>query len=457
MNDTSDEILSCNHGPFDPFPYAMRVFIILPSLAFGVGANVLNIMIFRHHRMRSSVVNWYLIVLAFSDLVVLLCSFLMLSLPAIVEEFNSLPLINMAVHVQRWTYAVGLMGQSCSVGMTVLVSGHKFFGVCFPFVAQRLLSSERVKICIISVFVFSAGFNLPRWLEISVASCYSIVYNTTGYVVTESPLRYDQTYYTIYMVGGYTLFMFVVPFVLLIFMNAMIIKTVHQSYLMRQHMIRGRTSVLTSHVNTALAAPAPTNADQNNQRTHSFTVRTPNGVSVTSSSQPVDTKENKSTIMLIAVVFMFLFCNCLAFINNILEVLIILRGVASLTDVYLTSVEISNFLVVLNSASNIFIYYAFSVKFRRLTKNYLCILLYYKKTVDADDGLGIGRNNNVRRDDSKFQRRSNNNFYNNNCSNYNDASATVALVDSDDVRRRASSSMSNKKMINVRENYNSNL
>ena len=67
--------------------------------------------------------------------------------------------------------------------------------------------------------------------------------------------------------------------------------------------------------------------------------------------------------MLFAIVGLFLVCNSLAFVCNFLS--------PSFAH-YTTLTEVSNLLVVLNSASTIIVYYAFGTKYRTLCKRVGC-------------------------------------------------------------------------------------
>ncbi|KHJ47452.1 7 transmembrane receptor [Trichuris suis] len=280
----------CNHNPYDRFSFVIRVVCIVPIVIFGLLANTINISVFRHARMRSSVVNWYLIALSVSDLIVLLGAFCMLSLPAISEESGILALMNFACFTQRWTYAIALIGQTWSVGLTVMVSTH-------------------------------------RWAEIETAPCWSNVYNTTAVHVVTSKMRQNTTYYVAYMMICYTTVMFGIPFLLLSVVSIGIIKTLRHSYNLRRQLIQ-----------------------------------------LNKTEDRREARENRTTLMLVAIVIMFLICNSLAFIDNIIEAL--MEDNKSLENIYYTSVEISNLLVGINSSANIFIYCFFSIKYRIVCKQY---------------------------------------------------------------------------------------
>ncbi|VDL86884.1 unnamed protein product [Nippostrongylus brasiliensis] len=98
--------------------------------------------------------------------------------------------------------------------------------------------------------------------------------------------------------------------------------------------------------------------------------------------------------MLLAIVAIFLCCNCLAFCNNIYEIVRDARAridngntthveppstevnrtenvYPSSQDVFDFSVELSNILISLNSSSSIFVYMVFSSKYRSIIKHWL--------------------------------------------------------------------------------------
>uniref|UniRef100_A0A1I7VIE2 G-protein coupled receptors family 1 profile domain-containing protein n=1 Tax=Loa loa TaxID=7209 RepID=A0A1I7VIE2_LOALO len=84
-------------------------------------------------------------------------------------------------------------------------------------------------------------------------------------------------------------------------------------------------------------------------------------------------RDSSVTMMLLAIVAMFLTCNGLAFCNNIIEILIFVDKIDNSENesAFEKSVEIANILVSLNSSTSIFIYLIFSSKYRTIVKEYL--------------------------------------------------------------------------------------
>ena len=103
-------------------------------------------------------------------------------------------------------------------------------------------------------------------------------------------------------------------------------------------------------------------------------------------------QELNTTCMLVAIVALFLVCNSLAFINNIVYVEQLHQEVQWTSEATFTvMVEVANTLVTLNSATNIVIYVLFSSKYRQILAK-LCSF-----SIGDEQRIKDGRGNTVRR------------------------------------------------------------
>ncbi|KRZ12597.1 FMRFamide receptor [Trichinella zimbabwensis] len=299
-------------------------------ISFGLLANLLNVRIFTHKLMRVSLLNWYLAALAVSDTLMQVTSFLMFCLPRIGEYFDNFDAINFGYWITPAAYAIGMMAQTTSVWLTVAMSLHRFVGVCLPFKASLLCSRRNTLAILVGVPLFGIVFNFSRFWEVVLTSrCYSTDVNATIVQVSSSQLRGDPIYKTILLGWCYTLAMFILPFLLLIFLNSNVLRAIRRTRRLHDQI---RLDVLQGAKSRELA------------------------------------KEIRTSIMLVAVVVVFLLCNALALILNIFEV----------TEVYVyfrstftRLVYVSNVLVLVNSCINIFIYSSFSERYRLLLRHYL--------------------------------------------------------------------------------------
>lgn len=92
-------------------------------------------------QMRSQLVNWFLLALSISDLCVLGSSFFVFSAPVIVELLQHEELVALSARLLVFFYPIAHTTHTLSVYLTILVSVHRYFGVCHPF----MVSSEALR------------------------------------------------------------------------------------------------------------------------------------------------------------------------------------------------------------------------------------------------------------------------------------------------------------------------
>nr|CDJ85314.1 Hypothetical protein CBG08555 [Haemonchus contortus] len=247
----------------------------------------------------------------------------MLIFPVIASMSNSVTLHDSFPLILWYAYPIGLSTQTCGVYLTVLVSVHRYLGVCHPFRAKRWVSGRPVKTAIIGSIIFSILINIHTWLELDITKCLSKDFGQT---------------------------------VRRMIKNFRLLKNAKYSELF------GKFGRLTLN---PLKAPGL--------------------------SRGGSVRDRSVTMMLLAIVGIFLCCNCLAFCNNIYE---IVRDASSHNannstqiapgkyvnqteaadqnqDVFDFSVELSNILISLNSSSSAFVYLIFSSKYRSIVKHWL--------------------------------------------------------------------------------------
>lgn len=191
--------------------------------------------------------------------------------------------------------------------MTFLISFERYIAVCHPLKAKSFCTKARTKASIIVIVIVSILYNIPKYFEISVGENVDADYGTF-YFTYASAFRRDKLYISIYIHWLYCIFMNLIPLSGITFFNLMIY---------RQVRIVNR-----------------------------------NRVKLTSKEQ----QDIKLTTMLFCVVIVFLTCQFLAVLTNVLETFY------SIHDDVLT--KLSNFFVTLNSSVNFIIYVVLVRKFR---------------------------------------------------------------------------------------------
>ncbi|CAD6190051.1 unnamed protein product [Caenorhabditis auriculariae] len=298
---------------------------ILALVIIGCFGNTLSLILFSRPHMRSSSVNVLLCALSFVDLTLLLLSiptFVISNLDLWEDQRNQ---VTYMAYVLKLVYPVNLTMQTCSVYIMVFITLERWIAVCRPLQVRVWCTPRKSRLAILIIFISACVYNFVRFFE------YRFVRTDTG-AVYEKWLR-DPANYRWYYVGYYTILYilthFLVPFTLMALGNGHVIVAMCQ---------RSRTR-------------------------HMLTRQ--------------QQREQSTTVMLLIVTFVFAFCNTLPFILNVVESMFPdFFADPSTSYVAYTLNDLSNLLVVLNSATTFIVYFSFSEKYRQtllfILKNGCC-------------------------------------------------------------------------------------
>ncbi|CAI4229785.1 unnamed protein product [Auanema sp. JU1783] len=387
MTTTGLPILAiCEPSIFNDIQKTARLFGGMPIAVLGMITNTINIIVFIDPEMRCSLVNHFLLVLSVSDLLLLICNFFMLTFPVIASMSDSVALHDTYPNILWYSFPIGLSTQTCGVYLTVLVSVHRYLGVCHPFRAKRWVSGKPVKCAIIGSIIFSIVINIHTWFELNTAECYSKEFQRTIQTIRLTELKTNHTYNVITRCILYTLVMFVIPFIALIIVNWKIIVALKESTRMRNlHSSRKTNQSRLMHNFRLLRNAKYSELFGKFSKLNFNPLRNPSLLKTNGNS----VRDRSVTLMLLAIVAIFLCCNCLAFCNNIYEIVRDATAAedismeastsnnteaydsASSQDTFDFSVELSNILISLNSSSSMFVYLIFSSKYRSIIKHWL--------------------------------------------------------------------------------------
>lgn len=274
----------------------------------GIFGNLASIHVLSRKQMRSSV-NFILMALATSDLLLIVTSILIFALTTVYPYtgylidyyFKAFPIITLAA------FPLASICQTVSVYMTFLISFERYIAVCRPLRAKSFCTRRRAKLLIFMFVLFSVVYNLPRFFETSLNKGHDEDYGDF-YFIRASSIRRNPLYIQIYINLSYFILMNLIPLAGIIFFNFMIYRQVRIVNRMRVKLTRK------------------------------------------------ERQDIKLTTMLFCVVIVFLSCNILAVVNNILE---------SFFGIWHDRVtKLSNFLVTFNSSVNFIIYVVLVKKFR---------------------------------------------------------------------------------------------
>jgi 7 transmembrane receptor (rhodopsin family) len=290
----------------------------------GIMGNLASIRVLSNKRMRSSV-NFILIALSSTDLILIVTSILLFGLMAIYPYTGSLKDYYFIIQpkIAGIAYPIAMIAQTISVYMTFLISFERYIAVCHPLKARAFCTQERTKLSIFVIIAISILYNSPKFFEIHLNEGYDDQYGIF-YYITASSLRVHPDYIQVYINWMYCIFINLIPLTSITFFNLMIYSQVRVVNRLR--------------------------------------------LKLTSKER----QDIKLTSMLFCVVIVFLSCNFLAVLTNVLESFYYFHN-----D---TLTKLSNFSVTLNSSVNFIIYVVLVKKFRLIFIRQLKSLFSFRGT-----------------------------------------------------------------------------
>ncbi|ESO81957.1 hypothetical protein LOTGIDRAFT_66365, partial [Lottia gigantea] len=279
---------------------------------FGLLGNILSIIVLSHPKIRSST-SYYLITLAIYDNIILVSMEVFFNLPrkeiALMETYMCY-----FQYVLPVGYPISLAAQMGSIYTTVAFTVERYIAVCRPLHVSNTCTRSRARKTMALILIMSILYNIPRCFEYE-ATPHIFKHNKTCIFVSNTDFGNNEYYRHVYLIYFQLIFMFLIPFAILLVLNMALIKAVKRS---RQNIRR-----------------------------------------ISSSSR---TNDNNLTVMLISVIFVFLFCQFPTIVDNIIRAL---ASKETSRSVYRQKFYvICTFMVEINSAVNFILYCVFGKRFR---------------------------------------------------------------------------------------------
>uniref|UniRef100_A0A183C714 G_PROTEIN_RECEP_F1_2 domain-containing protein n=1 Tax=Globodera pallida TaxID=36090 RepID=A0A183C714_GLOPA len=338
--------------------------ILMPFVCLlgSVGA-LICVFIFTRRQMRCSL-SIYLAALSSFDFVLLVCAVIIYpSMNLCLQEGNRGVVCHFFWRTSLATYPVSLMAQTARC------------------------TAHRAQTVVLSITAVAALFKMPSFFEVALNDCGRL---------TKTELRQDHLYFIIYYTYGYLLLMLAAPFLFIIVLNAQILSIIQKANVQRCEMrvIRKRTN-RSSGIGTVVDGGGRDSFEkgivQPNQPSQKGDQHLPKGTSQLtrndrkppingtnnsnnikanstlnasfyqqeSASSVTTALDSRCTKMAVVTISAFVSFNWLAGINHVIEAFDLVRD-----DGRNMRIPIGNFLVCLNSATNILIYSLFGRRFR---------------------------------------------------------------------------------------------
>lgn len=341
----------CNSSPpeYPQFEFWSNGILLNFVGIFGVLGNILSMIILSRPQMRSSI-NYLLIGLARCDTILIITSMLLFGIPAIYPYTGFLRFYYFRLYpdISKVVYPLAMIAQTASVYLTLTVTLERYVAVCHPLRARALCTYGRARLYVIVIIIFSICYNVPRFLEVD-QTMYKDDEFGVVFCIVATDMRANLLYINIYIHWLYLVFIYFIPFSGLMFFNAKIYQQVRKANRERQRLSR------------------------------------------------TEKREIGLATMLFCVVIVFLSCNIIALLINVIE--------AFSQQIYDRLVKSSNLLVTINSSVNFIIYVTFGEKFKRIF-----LLLFCKKRVGRDspdmlhDDSSFSNGDASNRNSGRFQR-----------------------------------------------------
>lgn len=308
-----------------------QIWISFPIAVCGIIGNFLSIIVFNRYK-QARPTTMLLKAIAVTETLILILILILRSF----REFELPFSILFVSHMFPILYPLTYFFKMVNIWLTVLLTVERCIAVCKPFKAQVICTSKKTRNAIIVIILIVALFTTPRFYEY-----HHVPFEENPAGFEETALMRNFHYSMIYRIFLFLLIGYIIPILLLLFLNIKISATLRWTN--KQH-----TSLFLF----------------NNRMCHK--TKTPHG-------SLYDMTRSLTTIA-VTVVSVFIICNATVIVSQILysiEVSFkILKDRIELPRRIMSN--ISNVFATISCAINFFIYCFFSKKFRIILFNFLC-------------------------------------------------------------------------------------
>ena len=303
----------------DNYEKIFRLYLITFLCVIGLLGNTMSIVVLRRDPLRREALLM-LQALAVADGCYIIVALLRYPFQFILhsKEYNEMQLL---------VFPLVKTFQTVTIWMMLCVTVDRFVHVCWPLRARTWFTPSRRRLLTIAVYITGILYNIPRFFE----NCLLEIYNPhDNYTYTVNLLKsfanQDRYVYT-YSYGMYIIFLYIVPLTALSYMNVRLIQAIHHSRRFQR--------------------------ESSNQCEREYS-------------------DNNATLVLVIIVLVFVVCQTpelLVRMLTLIQRLGLSNGVNFFQHIFLERFSVfSEFLMVLNSSVNFFIYVAFGRRFRFIMK-----------------------------------------------------------------------------------------
>ena len=327
------------------FLFVFYTLIMGPVCLMGLAGNTVSIHVLskdRNHR----VVTFLLKCLAMADNLVLLVSFVTLSMIyGLLHYVKGMAfLLSTRPYIVMFVHPIGYISQTLTIWLTVLLAINRYIAICRPFDVHKFCTIRKAQLQVLVCVGLTIIINFPRFFQYNIVT---VTENNTTYVtVNDSHTIGESTLFgKIYTNALFTIIVLVLPLLLLLIVNSKLISELQN--------MRKRISRASGY-----------NPDKN-----------------------IDGEKNITMVMVIIIVVL-LVCHTPDRVAQLLRITVSAanREYPKFTFFF---TNISNFLIVLNSSTNFFIYYFLRRRFRQIFKAAFNFGCRQTPILEDDKGLSV--------------------------------------------------------------------
>ena len=209
--------------------FIVYVWIMMPLSAIGFILNGFTIAVLLHPRMRNST-NAYLTALSVANIFCLLFFLIMYSFRFMLsyELFKNVIILkvftmngyeNFILMIYPFSNPILTTFQLFAIYLTCAVTVDRWIYLKWPLKADSICTIKSTLRVILVLFVFCVVYNLPKWFEVETS-----VNNSSNYQAKLTKLSMNVNYQMIYQRYCYIIFVYGIPFFVLLIVNIGIIK-----------------------------------------------------------------------------------------------------------------------------------------------------------------------------------------------------------------------------------------
>lgn len=224
VNDTPPVQLDSSSSVFIAYRIIVDVYLVGVLCTFGFIGNFLSIAVLCRDREKQNTTNWLLQTLAVVDSFFLAFSLLIQPVKTVHDVTDWWPDLRKAFpYIEPHLWALASIAQTMAVWLVMLITIDRYVAVCKPW-HTKWRALRRVKLTVFVMFLLAVLYNVPRFLERKMVLKHSC--RGGGFVVRteKTAFRDNRNYFLAYKTVCYFIFRSIGPLVILIALNARLVR-----------------------------------------------------------------------------------------------------------------------------------------------------------------------------------------------------------------------------------------